>query len=138
MAIRPRPHQLKAQVSHGRDPWWNGTRRQVPVSGRSPRFHAVSHKSPTPLQHLHIVHPEMKRSKPQTLGQSVCYKLVAAASYFASGKYFMLQEKLLLLTPSLPLSHAHTHAPQVDWALMLTGEENCFLTFPVINLHPGA
>lgn len=35
-------------------------------------------------------------------------------------------------------SPTHTHEPQVDCAVMLTGEENCFLTFPVINLHPEA
>jgi len=40
---------------------------------------------------------------------------MAAASYFASGKYFMLQEKLLLFTPALSLLHAHTHTCTPSW-----------------------
>lgn len=92
-----------------RSTWCNCTQHQVPVFERSPDFHEIYRKSPAPSKRLRLGTQKSRRGKIQTLGWSVCYKLMAAASYFASGKYFMLQEKLLLFTPSLSLSHAHTH-----------------------------
>lgn len=86
----------------------NCTQRQASVFNSSLDFHEIYHKSHAPLKSLRLGTQKSRQAKIQTLGQSVRYKLTAAASYFASGKYFMLQEKLLLFTPSLSLSHAHT------------------------------
>lgn len=79
---------------------------------KEPRFSWALH---APLKRLRLGTQKSRRGKIQTLGQSVCYKLLAAASYFASSKYSMLQEKLLLFTLSLSLSHAHTHTRTPSW-----------------------
>ena len=93
----------------------NCAQHQVSAFKSSPDFHEMYHESHTPLKYLRLGIQKSRQGKIQTLGQSVCYKLRSAASYFASGKYFMLQQKLLLFTPSLSLSHVRTHRRTPSW-----------------------
>ena len=128
-------HGLQAR----RAPGCNCMQHQVSVFKRSLDFHELYHKSHAPLKCLSLGTQKSSRGKFKHLGNQFAINSWLQQVILPQANTLCYRRNCFSsLQPSLSYTRTHTHAPQVDCAVMLTGEENCFLTFPVINLHPEA